>query len=283
MNKDTKPPVASIQPGSEESVILELPTSAWRRGFRKLWRRLARKPRGSFERPPGRILTVEVEDENLRPWPSVRITAEAHGKMRALIEACPVEVSWLATCTRHGDDVTIDNIVVPRQICSLGTTDVTHDGEAELLAALMAEKQYDSIRKLNCWGHSHVRSAVFASGTDEAQTQDFIIRAKDMRKSFFVRLIANKWDDLFATLYLFDQGLVFQNVPLRVDHPETDKWRVWAQREIRLKVKKIHVAPVKIKPGQMTHSTDVVNVAAAGQLGSPMPFVHTAHKKEDSQ
>ena len=104
-----------------------------------------------------------------------------------------------------------------------------------------------------------------------------------MRKDFFVRLIANKWDDLFATLYLFDQGLVFHDVPLRVAPPETDKWRAWARNEIKLKVIKIRTAPIKIKPGQMPHPTAIVNVTKDGQPVNQIPFVDTTHKKEGAR
>lgn len=278
MDNNTKPPIVPWQPWRATPPAPGQPLPKSWRGFRKLWRKIARKPRGSFARPDRQVLTIEVEDESLRAWPTVHITAEAHGKMRALIEACPIEVSWLATCVRDGEDVDIDDIFVPGQDCTSGSTVVT--GEGDLLTTLMAERLYDSIKRLNCWGHSHVTGAVFASGLDEFHTQGFITRAKDMRKDFFVRLIANKWDDLFASLYLFDQGLAFHDVPLRVDPPETDKWRAWARREVRSKVRKIHMVPVKrvvVQP--QPQSIIIVNGAAAGP-SDPPPLVDVTGKKE---
>jgi len=225
--------------------------SSLRSSFLGAWpKQPVRQPRGSFARPGGSILTVQVEDEGRRRWPTVRIRSQAHGKMRALIEACPMEISWIAACTRNGDDVEIDDVFVQQQLCSNGFTFVTRDGEAELLNSLLAAHRIDVIRRLNCWGHSHVDSMVFASGTDESQTQELIARAKDMGKDFFVRLIANKWDDLFATLYLFDQGLIFQNVPLHVEPPKTWKWRAWAEQEVALKARKIRLVRTRTEPGK---------------------------------
>ncbi len=284
MKKGAKMPTAQIKSGSLAPALAAVDS---RKRARGLWRKFTRKPHGSFVRPFGQIMAVEVIDESLCEWPCVHINATAHGMMRALIGACPIEVSWLTACTRHNDDIEINDIFVPHQICSLSSTEVT--GEAGLLAALMAQKRYDSIKCLNGWGHSHVHGAVFASGIDETQTRDFVARAKDMGKDFFVRLIANKWDDLFATLYLFDQGLVFLHVPITVDPPETDRWRAWAKEEVEAKVKKMQFIPAKHRRNQapFVHNgpghdarTIIVTKTGIGQFAQPFPLADANDNKE---
>lgn len=201
-----------------------------------------RQPRGAFARPAGDKLTVVIRDESRGTWPNVLISSVAHGKMRALIEACPIEVSWLATVRRVGrQDVLLEDIFVPPQSCSMGSTLVTEDGEAALLAELLAEGNHDAINALACWGHSHVHGGVFASGTDELQTEDFLRRARESRKSHFVRLVANKYDDLFASVYQIAEGIEIHHAPIRAEKPLTGRYRAWAKREVELKVKKIRL------------------------------------------
>lgn len=215
--------------------------SSWGRA-RRPYRPRVLKPRGALSRPPGSHLSVEVFNEKPGQYPAVHITAEAHGKIRALIATCRLEVSWLSPTKVNPDgSVTIYDVLVPYQECTGGSTAKLEtnefDGEDLLLTKLMNERKFDMIRDLICWGHSHVNFSTFASGLDEATTRHYVKKMRDeMGKTRFVRLIANKGDDLFASLYLFDQGKAIHHAPIQAEPPDTKRWMGWARREVGEKV-----------------------------------------------
>ena len=188
-------------------------------------------PPDRFERPAGEGLTIGLI--NGMEWPRVRLTELAHAKMRALVHECETEIGWLSSCSDTPDgDIVIDDVFVPHQFCSMATTEITEYGEGEMLSSLMAAGQIDVIRRLRCWGHSHVNMTVFASGTDEEQTQCFLEKGHP----FFVRLIANKRDELFCSLYLMERNMVLHNAPLDVEAAPYDDYIEWARGEIDQKV-----------------------------------------------
>lgn len=206
------------------------------------------KSRGALSRPLGSRLSIEIFKEDPDLYPRVHITAEAHGKMRALVAACRLEVLWLSpTKVVPNGSVVIYDVLVPHQECTIGSTEKLKtedfDGEDQLLRDLMNERKYDVIKDLICWGHSHGNFATFASSVDEGQTMDYLRRMYEMGKTRFVRLIANKGDDLFASLYLLDEGRAIHHAPIRAEPPDTKRWAAWARREVREKVTQKIVPP----------------------------------------
>lgn len=198
-------------------------------------------PRGEFSRPVRAYMSIEIFEERDDQFPNVIITAEAHGKMRALIAACPIEVLWLSpTRVEDNGDVVIYDVLVPLQVCTSGSTEKLKtkdiDGEDQLLSELMEAGKFDMIRDLICWGHSHVNFGTFASSVDEAQTDYYLNSMREMGKRRFVRLIANKGDDLFASIYMLDEGKAIHHAPINAEPPETEKWEAWAKRQIKEKV-----------------------------------------------
>lgn len=184
----------------------------------------------SFERPQGADLSIGLIRGH---WPCVRISYVAHAKMRALVQECNIEVGWLCSCSElPGGDILIEDVFVPNQICSIATTTITKDGEAQMLTDLLLSGQKDVVKKLRCWGHSHVNMQVFASGQDDSQTERFLQKGHP----YFVRLIANKRNELYCSLYLKDENLVLHNVPLILAPAPTKKYEEWAQKEISEKV-----------------------------------------------
>lgn len=187
-------------------------------------------PRNRFSRPDGKRTTVE----RIRgTWPSVVVTPQAHGKMWALVRACPIEIGWLSPCTRRADGaIIVSDVFVPSQVCTASTTEITPDGEQEMLSAFIAEGKLHTINSLRCWGHSHVSMSVFASGTDEQQTRVYLDRFDD----FFVRLIANKRGDLFCSLYLIEEGFAIHDPVLELYKNDWKAYAAWAEREVKTKV-----------------------------------------------
>ena len=200
------------------------------------------KPRGALSRPAGAHLSIEVFNEKPGEYSAVRITSEAHGKIRALVEVCRrLEVSWLSPTTVAPDGgAVIYDVLVPHQECSGGNTAKLEtkeiDGEDRLLCDLIDQGKHQMIKDLICWGHSHVNSNVFASSLDQEVTDDFLRRMREMGKTRFVRVIANKGDDLFVSLYLLDEGKAIHHAPIEAELPDTKRWMAWARREVKEKV-----------------------------------------------
>jgi len=166
--------------------------------------------------------------------------------MWALIQTCNIEVGWLSTCYKLGDGFVIDDVFVPQQRCTAATTVITREGEAELLDTLMSERKYDTINSLGCWGHSHVNFDVFASGQDEAQTQEYLEKRRGQKHNHFIRVIANKRGDFFCSLYLLDSELVLHNPLLEVAKPDAEVYVAWAQEQIDRKVRREIITTVTL-------------------------------------
>lgn len=251
---------------------------------RKRYKPIPLKPRGALSRPLGSNLFVEILNEKPGEYPAVRITAEAHGKIRALMAACPLEVSWLSP-TKVADDggVVVYDALVPHQVCSAGSTEKLEtddlDGEDRLLSELMSQRKFDVIRDLICWGHSHVNFATFASGVDEDQTRDYVQRMREMGKTRFVRMIGNKGDDLFASLYLLDEGKVIHHAPIQAEPADVKVWTKWAKREVKNKVRK------KIFPRVVVKTTKGVvdPYRAEGFVSGSTLFKQTLDSREGEQ
>lgn len=186
------------------------------------------KERTSFDRPDHARTSIGLLFE--RKFPEVRITAEAHGKMWALVQECDIEIGWLSTCGRDGDtNFVIDDVFVPDQICGPASTTITKNGEAGLLTKLIDAGTIESINRLNCWGHSHVNMAVFASHVDQKQTDDFLERHS---ADHFLRVICNKRGELYASVYLHDDAMVVHHPKLHIEESDTAPWIDWAKAEI---------------------------------------------------
>ncbi len=180
-----------------------------------------------FVRPPKQGISIGLLGR--RKWPKIIIRAKAHGKMWALVQACPMEVSWFATARRtDSGNIVVDDIFVPGQECSLSRTVITEDGEAALLQWLIERGRLETINDLKCWGHSHGDMDVFSSGTDEHQTAVFLERYDD----YFVRLIANRRGHLHAAFFMIDEEMVIHQPPLHTESFEQGQWEDWAKEQL---------------------------------------------------
>lgn len=184
-----------------------------------------------FSRPAGQNYTIARIEGSL---PKVHISPQAHWKMWALVQKCAIEIGWLCTVNRRKNgDFLIEDVFVPKQICTLSTTEITADGNAELLQELLSKGRMEDVNRLHCWGHSHVNMAVYASDVDEKQTAEYLEQMDD----FFLRLIANKKGELYCTLYLLDENLKLDNSHIVVQKSKKKvRFDKWAQGEIDEKV-----------------------------------------------
>lgn len=193
--------------------------------------RLAQKDPESFHSHDAPY--AEFLDESLIP--TLHMTATALGKMIALIQECDIEIGWIAACERDGLEFSISDVFVPGQECSFAHTRITKDGMANLYNDLIQGGNKAIIGKFLCWGHSHVDMNVFASGTDERQTRKLLEEHK--RRDHYIRLIGNKWGDMFASVYLLDKKIAVHHPMLALaEIPTPNPWVEWARAEIAEKV-----------------------------------------------
>ena len=192
-------------------------------------------PVTEFKRPRAESFTVS----GTGGWPSVYITAKAHGKMLALVKNCDIEIAWMASVHRDDDnDFVIRDVYVPLQECGAASTDISEDGDAELMMELLGQGLASEVNALRCWGHSHVDMAVNPSGTDDDTTQKFIDNLSEVGSDHFIRLIGNKRGDLMCHVYLMDQGVTLNNPPIHVRKDDVD-YTDWALEQIATKVTRI--------------------------------------------
>ena len=200
-------------------------------------------PATSFGRPYGNEFSIQIDEEDC-PYPKVVLSSKAHGKMLALIQECQIEISWLSSVSiLPSKDFQIDDVYVPLQSCSAASTNISEEGEAELLTELLSKNKGSEIAKLKCWGHSHVNMAVVPSQTDEVQTQTFINRWDH----HMIRFIGNKQGELLTNVYLKDEGVTLNDPPLVITDGVED-YTEWAIQQIKEKVSRaVFQKPVKPK------------------------------------
>lgn len=195
---------------------------------------------GHFYRPDRTNITISRVSGK---WPAVHIGPEAHGKMWALVQQSDIEVGWLSSCRLLEDgDFVIDDVFVPKQVCSIVSTTITPDGEAELLGDLLRANRQDIIQSLSVWGHSHVDLQVWPSHIDETQTQTFLRRHMKRGSQFFLRVIANRHGELYCGVYLFGLNLAVHNPVLHAEPFDASLWRLWAAEQLRTKVRRESLA-----------------------------------------
>ncbi len=150
-----------------------------------------------------------------KPAPRILISPEAYRTMLVYVERAPLEVGWQGTVIRQGNDFHIMKVFLLEQTVSTVTTVLSIPGRNELCMELLASgpEGLEALNNLRFWGHSHVRMGVAASPQDEKTMDDF----KDL--PWAVRGIFNKLGQANFSLFLYEEGLRFDDVPWLVfDH-----------------------------------------------------------------
>jgi hypothetical protein len=144
--------------------------------------------------------------------PRILISEHAYRRMCLIVELAPQEVGWLGTVERMpSGNFYIDEIFVPEQDVTGTETDPTDEGQFKVMNELaeMGEEGMQKIEKLRFWGHSHVRMMTTASGTDENTPLNY----QRLGLPWFIRGIFNKLGRAEFTVYLFEEGYRFLDVP----------------------------------------------------------------------
>jgi hypothetical protein len=161
--------------------------------------------------------------------PRILISDHAYRRMCLIVECAHKEVGWLGTVERmESGNFYIDEIFVPEQVVSGAETDPTDEGQYKVMNALaeMGEEGMKKIERLRFWGHSHVHMMTSPSSTDENTP----LRYQRMGLSWFIRGIFNKHGRAEFTVYLFEEGHRFIDVPwVAVDAKTGEEFKIRAE------------------------------------------------------
>lgn len=144
--------------------------------------------------------------------PTVYYTEEAKATIDYLVAKARTEIGWLGLVEKLGVDFLIKEIIVPKQVVSAATTEIT--AEDFLNAACALVEAGKNSEELYYWGHSHVRFAVAPSTQDELQVEEYLSNV-----DFFIRGIYNKFGDSKVDVYDVTRGVVHQCVDDKLMDP----------------------------------------------------------------
>jgi len=189
------------------------------------------EPRVSFIEGPGLNKTNDS--------PIVYIEPRAFQKMQQIVDECSLEVGWFCTVNKLANaDYLIDEVYLPEQEVTGTETDIPADALEETYLAILAEGKDPST--MYAWFHSHVNMGVSPSGQDETQVETFLQTCP-----VFIRGIMNKQGHIKVDLYLRDEGIAYNAVPVeRYFDPLTAAEENELSKLIKDKVKKQVYQPV---------------------------------------
>lgn len=150
--------------------------------------------------------------------PTVMYTDKAWAKIQHMIHNNTLEIGWWGTVRKDGNTYTIEDVFVPKQVVSGGTTEISGDGLNKVVDDLLVQQGHAD--NLLYWGHLHPTFSCTPSHTDEKTTQGFVDNTDP--GSFFIRGIYNKKGESKVDIYQKDvvspssphlnSGWIFQNV-----------------------------------------------------------------------
>lgn len=143
--------------------------------------------------------------------PNVLINSDALTKMFIYTKECSDEIGWLGTVKDLGkNNYYINDVYLFAQEVHGATTEITPEGLSAFGEEILARPDgMDIWNDLKLWGHSHVNMAVFASGQDDKQMDEFATIGHE----WFIRLICNKKGDMTIDFFDYAKGIAFLDVP----------------------------------------------------------------------
>lgn len=155
--------------------------------------------------------TVNVLEKCL---PEIVISKDALIKMRIYTDECDKEIGWLGTAYKikdnDGEYIYVDDVFLFKQDVHSTTTEITTEGLSDFAENLIQQENGIEIwNNMKLWGHSHVNMSTYASKQDDDQMETF----KECDFDWFIRIIANKKEEIKVDLYNYKQGIIYNNIP----------------------------------------------------------------------
>ena len=145
-------------------------------------------------------------DEKATEVPKIYIKYEAALKMNQIINTCDAEVGWLGSVEENDGAYTITDVYLLKQRVNGATCELDENALSDLLCDMVQNKP-EEYNKIKLWGHSHVDMAVNPSGQDDETFTEYY-----QDNPYFIRLIANKKEEMRIDIAIKDEGYVYYNV-----------------------------------------------------------------------
>lgn len=173
--------------------------------------------RWDFSKKPSNILVpnksfpTKIQIIQINQYiPKVRVSARAIIKMEILAAAIDLEVGWLGTAVREGDDFLAKDVFLFKQTVSGGHTEISEEALGDFASELLMRDGGEEIfNEMNSWGHSHVEGGTYPSFQDDDQMSLFQKNGKD----FFLRSIINRRGEMRFDIYDWANGLIYNQAP----------------------------------------------------------------------
>jgi hypothetical protein len=151
-----------------------------------------------IKRYGNKVYNMRIEDVYylIRPKPTILYSAEAEAKIKGLVQASGIEISWHGLVEKIDDmNYLIYDILVYPQICSAAKVDTDDEAYTKWL-----HSQPDEIfNKIRYQGHSHVKMGVTPSPIDEKYYADVLKNLKP--NDFYIFGVYNKNGNETLRLY----------------------------------------------------------------------------------
>lgn len=141
--------------------------------------------------------------------PKVHISKIAMDKMLQYVHQSNLEIGWLGSAERIDGEYHITDVFLFNQEVHEATTEITTEGLSEFAMDLMQSNDGIEIwNNMRVWGHSHVNMTTSPSSQDEKQMDLFTENDND----FFIRIIANKKEELRIDVWDYKTGIIYEQV-----------------------------------------------------------------------
>ncbi len=169
--------------------------------------------------------------------PRIIVSRQAYALMTLYVEIAQQEVGWLGTVKRlPSGDFLIEKCFLFKQQVHETETEISNEGFSDLSMELLDgveegdEADWD-VNKLRFWGHSHVHMGTSPSMTDErtmltdygagrsANTGQPRFCFEDSGYPWVIRGIFNKYGEVNFAIFLYTEGLKFEDVEWTVEDP----------------------------------------------------------------
>jgi len=127
------------------------------------------------------------------PVPPVLVVPDAYVKLQTYVRACDVEISGLGVVDFVDGGLVVRDVFLLRQQSSAASTNIEEEDVARFLDEFV--RSGGDPQRLRLHWHSHARSPVFCSATDQLTQRDACIQAE-----WYVFLVMNHAGDVRGAL-----------------------------------------------------------------------------------
>jgi proteasome lid subunit RPN8/RPN11 len=160
----------------------------------------------------------------------ISISPVEHARLMGYIKAAlPHEVSGLGLVDRTEDGLKISSIMLIKQQCTMGSTDLDTGAIADGMTEL--HKAGEDTSRLRLWWHSHGTGGAFWSTTD----RDTMKKLVGPQVNWFAFLVGNSAGEFKCSIYVGDPFLIDIEADLKIVH-ETPDLKEECEAEVKEKV-----------------------------------------------